>query len=201
MKGYELLPLALLTVRNLVPLDFGFHFSKKAPAGARQAQPRRPRGYVARHLRVAGEMTKVELALQLVARALAQGVKALYVLVDAWFTSPKFCQAMRELGLHVIGRLSRDHTRFLVAGEWCTLDELYQRHKHLLVKDPELGLLLARVPVTCGNGLHAAIVLSKGFQEPEPEGRPQDRKKAKPAWTVYRIRFSGHKFFLSCPGQ
>jgi hypothetical protein len=185
VKGYELLTLALLTVRNLFPLDFGFHFSKKAPAGARQAQPRRPRGSVARHLKVAGELTKVELALKLLAQALAQGITALYVLVDAWFTSPKFCQAVRDLGLHVIGRLKRDHSRYEHEGHWYTLDELYQRHKRHLVQAPELGLSLALVPVTCGHGLKATIVFAKGYQEPELEARPRGHQKARSAWVAF----------------
>ena len=38
---------------------------------------------------------------------LAQGIPALCLLVDAWFTSPKFCQAVKDLGLQIIGRLKR----------------------------------------------------------------------------------------------
>ena len=79
VKGYELLGLALLTPGNLFPLDFGFHFSKHALAEARQSQPRRPRGYLARHLK-AERRTKIELSLQRLTQTLAQGVKATWLL-------------------------------------------------------------------------------------------------------------------------
>ena len=49
----------------------------------------------------------------------------------------------------------------------------------------ELGLFLLRVPVTCGNGLKGAIVLTKGYKEPEPEARPGRKIKAEPSWTAF----------------
>lgn len=185
VKGYELLTLALLTVRNLFPLDFGFHFSQNAPAGGRQAQPRRPRGYVARHLRVAAELTKVELALKMLAEALAQGVKALYLLVDAWFTSPKFCKAVRELGLHVIGRLKADGTLYAHGDRRANLRQLYRTHRHVLTPAPEMGLALARVPVTCGNGLAGAIIFARGYQEPPPDAKPGGQITPKSSWAAF----------------
>ena len=62
VSGYELLVLAILTPGNLFPLDFGFHFSKHSLARARQTQPRRPRGYLARHLKAAQRTKLGELA-------------------------------------------------------------------------------------------------------------------------------------------
>ena len=83
--------------------------------------------------------------------------------MDAWFTSPKFCQAVKDLGLQIIGRLKRDHTLYYQNGVGYTLKQLYQAHQHLLIKVEKLGLSLLRVPVTCGNGLKGAIVLTKGY--------------------------------------
>ena len=54
--------------------------------------------------------------------------------MDAWFTSPKFCQAVKDLGLQIIGRLKRDHTLYYRNGVGYTLKQLYQAHKHLLIK-------------------------------------------------------------------
>jgi len=97
-------------------------------------------------------LTKPALALKMLEEALVQGLPARYLLVDAWFTSPKFCQGVKDLGLNVIGRLKRDHTLYYRDGLGYTLHQLYQAHKHRLVKDTELGLALISVPVTCGNG-------------------------------------------------
>jgi hypothetical protein len=65
-----------------------------------------------------------------------------------------------------------------------TLDQLFQAHKHRLVKAASLGLSLIRVPVSCGNGLHGAIVFSKGYKEPDLETRP-GKLKAPPPWAAF----------------
>jgi hypothetical protein len=65
------------------------------------------------------------------------------------------------------------------------LDQLYQAHKHRLVKVPALGLYLLRVTVTCSNGLKGAIVLTKGYKEPDLETRPGGKIKAEPPWAAF----------------
>jgi hypothetical protein len=92
VKGYEILALGLLTPRNFYPVNFGHHFSHTVPAEAPVAQPLKTRGEVVWRLKEARELTKPALALKMLKAALAQGIPALYLLVDAWFTSPKFCQ-------------------------------------------------------------------------------------------------------------
>jgi hypothetical protein len=185
VKGYEILTLGLLTPRNFYPVNFGHHFSQRAPAEAPEAQPRRVRGDLARRLRDAKELTKPALALKMLKAALAQGFPARYLLVDAWFTSPKFCQDVKNLNLHIIGRLKRDRTLYYRDGSGYTLEQLYQAHKHWLVKDAALGLALLSVPVTCGNGLQGTIVFTKGYKEPDLETRPGGKIKAEPPWAAF----------------
>ena len=184
VKGYEILTLGLLTPDNFYPVNFGHHFSQTAPAQTPEARPLKARGEVARRLRDA-RLTKPALAVKMLEKALAQGRPARYLLVDAWFTSPSFCRRVQDLGLHVIGRLKRDHTRYYQGGVGYTLTQLYQAYKHLLVKDRDLGLSLLRVPVTCGNGLPGAIVFTKGYQEPDLETRPGGKIKAQPPWAAF----------------
>jgi hypothetical protein len=185
VKGYEILTLGLLTPRNFYPVDFGHHFSQTAPPEAPEARPMKSRGEVARRLQEARELSKPALALKMLKKALAQGIPTLYLLVDAWFTSPKFCQGVQDLGLHVIGRLKRDHTLYYRDGTGYRLDQLYQAHKGRLVKAPELGLSLTLAPVRCGNGLKGAIVLTKGYKEPDLETRPGGKIKAEPPWAAF----------------
>jgi len=175
----------LLTPRNFYPLNFGHHFSQTAPAEAGEARPRKTRGDLARRLHDAQELTKPALALKMLKQALAQGIPALYLVVDAWFTSPKFCQGVKDLGPNVIGRLKRDHTLYYRDGVGSTLDQLYQAHKHRLVKAAELGLSLTLAPVRCGNGLQGAIVFTKGYKEPDLEARPGGKIKAEPPWAAF----------------
>jgi hypothetical protein len=185
VKGYEVLTLGLLTPGNFYPVSFGHHFSRRAPATAVEAQPRQARGEVARRLKEGKELTKPALALKMLKAALAQGIPAPCLLVDAWFTSPKFCQDVKTLGLHVIGRLKRHHTLYYWQGGGYTPGQLYRAHKHRLVKDAALGLALTAVPVTCGNGLKGAIIFAKGYEEPDLETRPGGKLKAKPPWAAF----------------
>jgi len=185
VKGYEILTLGLLTPRNFYPVNFGHHFSQRAPAEAEEAQPRRVRGALARRLKEARELTKPALALKMLQTARAQGLPARYLLVDAWFTSPTFCRSVQDLGLEVIGRLKRDRTLYYRDGTGYTLDQLYQAHKHRLVKDAALGLALLAVPVTCGNGLTGTIVFTKGYKEPDLETRSGGKIKAQPPWAAF----------------
>ena len=185
VKGYEILALGLLTPRNFYPVSFGHHFSQTIPGEFPETQPRKTRGDLARRLQEARELSKPALALKMLKEALAQGLSALYLLVDAWFTSPAFCKSVQELGLEVIGRLKRGRTLYYREGEGLTLDQLYQAHKPRLVKAPKLGLSLLRVPVTCGNGLQGAIVFTKGYKEPDLEARPGGKIKAEPPWAAF----------------
>lgn len=185
VKGYEILALGLLTPGNFYPVSFGHHFSRTAPAQAPEARPVKSRGEVARRLQEARELSKPALGLKMLKAALARGISASYLLVDAWFTSPAFCRRVQELGLQVIGRLKRGHTLYYQGEVGLTLDQLYQVHKHLLVKVPTLGLSLIRVPVTCSNGLKGAIVLTKGYKEPDVETRPGGKIKAEPPWAAF----------------
>ena len=185
VKGYEVLTLGLLTPRNFYPVSFGHHFSDTIPAEAREARPRKIRGDLARRLKEAKELTKPALALKMLKAALAQGISAPYLLVDAWFTSPKFCQDVKDLSLHVIGRLKRDRTLYYWHGTGYTLDQLYQVHKHRLVKAAALGLSLIWVPVNCGNGLQGAIVFTKGYKEPDLETLPGGKIQAEPPWAAF----------------
>ena len=185
VPGYEILTLGLLTPRNFYPVSFDHHFSQTVPTEAPKAQPRRTRGDLVRRLSDAQELTKPDLAVKMLKKALAQGIPAPYLLVDAWFTSPKFCREVKNLGLHLIGRLKRDHTRYYWDGTGFTLDQLYQVHKRRLVKAAALGLSLVRVPVSCGNGLQGALVFTKGYKEPDLETRPGGKIKAQPPWAAF----------------
>ena len=185
VKGYEVLTLGLLTPGNFYPINFGHHFSQTVPAEAREAQPRKTRGDLAGRLKEAKELTKPALALKMLKAALGQGIPARYLLVDAWFTSPKFCQDVKNLNLHIIGRLKRDQTFYYWDGAGYSLEQLYQVHKHRLVKAAVLGLSLIRVPVSCGNGLLGAIVFTKGYKEPDLKARPGAKIKTEPPWAAF----------------
>jgi hypothetical protein len=184
VNGYELVALGLITPTNFYPLDFCYRFSDKRRKQARDAVPLNSTGSLAKRIREARALTKIELAVKLLKEALAKGIAASHVLVDAWFTSPKFFQAVRELNLHAVGRLKNAKTRYLYEGTWLSLSELYHAIKGKLTKDQELGCPLTQVTVTCRNGVEGIIVFVKGYKEPETETVAGARKNPEPKWAA-----------------
>lgn len=184
VPGFELLTLLLVNAQSYYPLDFGYHFSKDKGKHYRPARPDHPTSGLARRLKEA-KISKLDLSLQMLKRALAKGIKAGYVLFDRWFTSPKFLKALRALRLHGIGRLKQDATLYCYKGRSFTLKELYKRIKSDLVLDKELGYQLARAEVVCSNGLAGVIIFSKGYQEPELEKLPGAKLTPQPKWAAF----------------
>jgi hypothetical protein len=179
--GYEVLTLGVGDPQGFYPLDFGCHFSRKKGKHYRPAQAT---GSTARRVKEA-KLSKLELSLQMLQRALKKGVRAAYVLFDRWFTSPKFLQAIRSLGLHAIGRLKNDNVRYGYQGCWLTVAQLYRLKKSDLVWNRELQYSLTTVAVTCVNGLAGNIIFSKGYQEPEIDKRPGAKLSPKSSWAAF----------------
>ena len=179
--GYEVLTLGVGDPEGFYPLDFGCHFSRRKGKHYRPAQAT---GCTARRVKEAG-LSKLELSLQMLQLALKKGVRATYVLFDRWFTSPKFLQAIRFLGLHAIGRLKNDNVCYHYQGCSLTVTQLYRRIKSDLVWNQELQLSLSTVAVTCANGLAGQIIFSKGYQEPEIDKLPGAKLSPKSSWAAF----------------
>jgi hypothetical protein len=184
VNGYELVAFGLITPTNFYPLDFCYRFSDKQRKQARDAAPLNPTGSLVKRIREARTLTKIELAIKMLKEALAKGIVASYVLVDAWFTSPKFFQCVRHLNLHAVGRLKNGKTRYLYKGKWLSLSQLYHAMKDKLIKDPELGCPVATVSVKCRNGVEGIIVFVKGYKEPEAETVAGVKRNPEPKWAA-----------------
>jgi hypothetical protein len=179
--GYEVLILGVGEPQGFYPLDFGCHFSRRKGKHYRAAQAT---GSTARRVKEA-ELSKLDLSLQMLQRAVKKGVRAAYVLFDRWFTSPKFLKAIRSLGLHAIGRLKNDNVLYGYQGRWLTVAQLYRLKKSDLIWNRELQYSLATVAVTCANGLAGNIIFSKGYQEPEIDKRPGAKLSPKSSWAAF----------------
>jgi len=182
--GYELLSLLLVNSQGYYPLDFEYHCSQKKGKDYRPATVAHPHSSLAQRRRQA-HRNKLDVSLQMLQRALAKGIKAGYVLVDRWFAHPKFFMSLLELGVHGIGRLKRGQSRYCYQGHYYTLDELYRKSKPNLVRDRNLRYDLARLEVTCANGLAGIIVLSRGYREPEVNQAAGAKLPPQPKWAAF----------------
>jgi hypothetical protein len=184
VNGYELVTLGLITPSNFYPLDFSYRFSAKRREHATQTTVLGPTSALAKRLREAQRLSKNELAIKMLNEALAKGIPASSLLIDAWFTSPKFFKQAPEIGLHVIGRLKNNKTRYLHEGRWLRLCELYDTVKYTMRKDPELGCPVSAVAVRCRNGVTGTIVFVKGYREPAVAPVAGAYTKAEPKWAA-----------------
>ena len=83
------------------------------------------------------EITKGKniLAMDMLERALDNGVEADYLLVDSWYAKPDFIKQAEDLGVPVIARLPNNKLIWNFKGKHKTLNTIYEslkniRHKH-----------------------------------------------------------------------
>jgi hypothetical protein len=72
---------------------------------------------------------KSKLALQMIARAIKQGIYADYLLVDSWYSKPVFIKEVEEMGLKVISRMANNNSIWNFIGERKTLNGIYEKVK------------------------------------------------------------------------
>lgn len=74
---------------------------------------------------------KSQIAIDMIKRAVNNGIYADYLLVDSWYSKPEFIRQMNELGLKVISRMANSTTIWNFIGDKKTLTELYNKYKKL----------------------------------------------------------------------
>ena len=79
--------------------------------------------------RIEGLDGKNIIALDMVKRALNNGVEAHYLLVDSWYAKPDFIQGAGELGMPVIARIANNSRIWNFKGNHKTLESLYNSLK------------------------------------------------------------------------
>ena len=186
--GYCLVKLGLLSANGYYPLDFSFWFSAKR-------HPKTPAAVIGDSRSISGQRSfeaanysKLDLALQLIKRAIACGFRADYLLFDSWYAWPSLIKAIRAIpgGPHVICRLKDSKTKYEYRGKKYRLSELYHIVRGNLKKSRRTGLLLKRVTVTMpGSDQPVVIVFARGYQEPEQEIVKGRKKQAQPKWVAF----------------
>lgn len=74
---------------------------------------------------------KSQLAIDMVKKAVDNGIYADYLLVDSWYSKPVFIKQMNDLGLKVISRMANNVKIWNFIGDKKTLTELYNKYKKL----------------------------------------------------------------------
>ena len=120
--GYKNLTLGLFDGKSFNPLDFSLHAEKPL----KKARHRKEQYRKKRQSRSSGakriqecRIDKITNGLNMLKRAVKQGFRAKYVLVDSWFSSKEFIQTVRRLGktpMHVICGIRKDKRKYTYQG-------------------------------------------------------------------------------------
>ncbi len=79
---------------------------------------------------------KSQIAIDMVKRAVNNGIYADYLLVDSWYSKPVFIKEMNELGLKVISRIANNNKIWNFIGKEKSLEAIYNKFKALKIAKP-----------------------------------------------------------------
>jgi hypothetical protein len=124
IKGFTMLALGWADGFSFVPVDFAM-MSSANPNNRFQevteSVDKRTSGYKRRKEAV---RKKNDVAVEMISRALKQGIQANYVLMDTWFTHEPMIQSILNEGLDVIGMVKQLKQRYCYQGDFYTLPQL-----------------------------------------------------------------------------
>ncbi|MFK8083374.1 MAG: transposase [Granulosicoccus sp.] len=130
VMGQQVLTLGLSTDQAFVSLDSQIAISNVRTQGlAKDFKDGRSAG--AQRYNEAVGQTRVKMATGMIRRAVRHGIRASYVVADAWFGNKDMMRAAMQLGMVAILRMKRNKTKYRVPhGNGYTLldaNELYRR--------------------------------------------------------------------------
>jgi len=140
LLGYKLLVMGYWDGISLIPLDFSLHrergknkdkpFGLKKREYRKQYRKKREKGSHSWERSREADMTKIDSALKMFWRAISQGVKIDYLLMDSWFTCEAFITAVKRVKkqtVHLIGMYKIPRTKFKYQGDKFTYNQIRNR--------------------------------------------------------------------------
>lgn len=140
-KGYRMLTLGFSDGYSFLPIDFSLLSGNKKVQPTISVQDQRTVG--ARRFKEA-QRPMPEVAVEMVARALDQGIYATHVLMDKWSTCPKMIDRLHDLGIHTIGMMKNGKTKYLYQGRFYKLSELYQKSTEEVTAEAILSSIIVQ---------------------------------------------------------
>jgi len=135
--GFKLLAMGYWDGASFIPLDFSLHrergrnadkpFGLKKKEYRKQYKKKRGKGTHSWDRAREADSTKIESALKMFWRAISQGIKVDYVLMDSWFTCEAFVRAVRRVKkqtVHLIGMYKIPKTKFNYLGDMFTHSQI-----------------------------------------------------------------------------
>ena len=134
--GFKNLTLGIFDGKSFLPLDLTLQVEKPL----KKARHRKERFKKQRDPKSAGakriqecHVSKITNGLNMLKRAIKQGFRAKYVLVDSWFSSYEFIQTVRDLNkksMHLICGVRKDSRKYLYKGDSLNASQLQKALKN-----------------------------------------------------------------------
>lgn len=135
--GFKLLVMGYWDGTSFIPVDFSLHRefgkNKEKPYGLkkkelkRQYKKKREKGSLSYERVMEVDMSKIDMAVKMFKRAIAQGFQVDYVLMDSWFTCDAFIDAIMQVKgqtVHLIGMYKIATTKFLYKAQKYTYSQI-----------------------------------------------------------------------------
>ncbi len=135
--GYKLLLMGYWDGVSFIPLDFSFHrehgknkekpFGMKKKEMKKQYKKKRNAGPFTYERATEADMSKIDVAIKMFKRAVCQGFRVDYVLMDSWFTCDAFINAVlsvKKQTVHLIGMYKIAKTKFMYSGQMYTHSQI-----------------------------------------------------------------------------
>jgi hypothetical protein len=178
VQGHQVLQLGLAGPQGFVPIEAQIIMSDVHPVDKRKPF-RDQRSAAARDLRRSWEQTKQERFRDMLRRAVRAGVRALYLLADAWFGCKENLALCLELGLMGIFQMKRGNLNYRYRGRQYTATELYAKVQR-------------RMKPATRQARYKTASLTVSLELPTP-GQPS------PQWVSIRLVFSAP--VRACPAD
>lgn len=143
-KGFRMLTLGFSDGFSFIPLDFCLLSSQKKVSSEQEKVDRRTSG--GKRL-LESEKPMPEVAVEMVDRALNNGVYATHVLMDKWFTCPKIIDKCQKIGIHIIGMVKNGNTKYLYQKRLYTLAELFTKSTEEYHSDAIISSIIVKTPM------------------------------------------------------
>lgn len=120
--GFKNLVLGFFDGKSISPVDFSIHTEKALPKKKQKKQFQKEcvKNSNGSKRRAECKADKITGALLLIKRAVKNGFKAKYVLVDSWFTSLDFIKTIRGIkngAMHLVAGIRNDFRKYIYNGE------------------------------------------------------------------------------------
>lgn len=209
--GYKLLALAFFDGTSTIVSDFSIHseLGKKGTRNMKQSildkqfSKKRTEG-AANEVRFQElSLSKIDVAIQMIKRAVSNGIIAQYVLVDSWFmceTLLKSVRALKRGSIHVVGLCKLGKAKYQIHGKEFNATQLIAKYERTQIKYSR-KYRCSYIPVKCDyKGVLVKLFLIKyGKQSKWTVLLSTDQQQSfHEAFEVYQIRWNIEVLFKEC---